>query len=136
MQDAKRAKGEPEMTKRRKFMIGGAAVLALAAGGTGVALATGAAGENDAAEQVSGPDADKARAAALEITGGGTANSVELDSENGATWEVEVTKTDGATVDVRLDDNYDPVVVEGDDEGADSSEQHEGADAPDQGEED
>ena len=107
-------------------MIGGAAVLTLAAGGTGVALATGAAGENDAAEQVSGPNADKARAAALEITGGGTANSVELDSENGATWEVEVTKPDGATVDVRLDDNYDLVVVEGDDEGTDSSEQHEG----------
>jgi len=126
MPQAKRSKGDLEMTRRRKFMIGGAAVLALAAGGTGVALATGAVGENDAAEQVSGPNADKARAAALEITGGGTANSVELDSENGATWEVEVTKPDGATVDVRLDDNYDLVVVEGDDEGTDSSEQHEG----------
>ncbi|HYU59780.1 MAG TPA: hypothetical protein VEK39_03405 [Solirubrobacterales bacterium] len=123
------------MTKRRKFLIGGAAALALAAGGTGVALATGAVGENDDAEQVSGPDSDKARAAALEITGGGTANSVELDSENGATWEVEVTKPDGETVDVRLDDNYDLVVVEGDDEGGDGSEQHEGDESSEQHEE-
>ena len=45
---------------------------------------------------------------------GGTANSVERDGENGATWEVEVTKPDGATVDVRLDEDYGLVVIEGD----------------------
>ena len=65
--------------------------------------------------------ADDATAAALEATGGGTANSVERDSENGATWEVEVTKTDGDTVDVRLDENYEVVVIEGDHEDADGS---------------
>ena len=47
-------------------------------------------------------------------------NSVERDGENGATWEVEVTKPDGSTVDVRLDESYGLVVVEGDDEDADS----------------
>ena len=62
--------------------------------------------------------ADRATAAALDATGGGTANSVERDSENGATWEVEVTKTDGRTVDVRLDENYAVVVIEGDTEDA------------------
>ena len=41
---------------------------------------------------------------------------MERDSENGATWEVEVTKPDGNTVDVRLDQNYQLVVVEGDSE--------------------
>jgi hypothetical protein len=46
----------------------------------------------------------------------GPANEVERDSENGATWEVEVTKPDGNTVDVRLDQNYQLVVVEGDSE--------------------
>ena len=46
-----------------------------------------------------------------------TANSVERDTENGATWEVEVTKPDGKTVDVRLDENFKLVVVEGDSEG-------------------
>ena len=62
------------------------------------------------------------RSAALDITGGGTANSVERDTENGATWEVEVTKPDGNTVDVRLDEQYQLVVVEGDSEASDGSE--------------
>ena len=41
---------------------------------------------------------------------------MERDSENGATWEVEVTRTDGTTVDVRLDENFRKVVIEGDSE--------------------
>jgi len=41
---------------------------------------------------------------------------VERDSENGATWEVEVTRTDGTTVDVRLDESFHEVVIEGDSE--------------------
>jgi len=63
-----------------------------------------------------GSGAEKAKAAALRATGGGKVNSVERDSENGATWEAEVTKPDGSTVDVRLDENYMLVVVEGDSE--------------------
>ena len=100
------------MTKQ-KLLIVGLAVVALAAGGAGIAVATG---EDDSAEQVSGAGADKAAAAALEITGGGRANSVELDAEGGATWEVEVTATDGSTVDVLLDSDFDEVAVEDDSE--------------------
>ena len=51
----------------------------------------------------------------------GAASFVERDDENGATWEVEVTKN-GKTVDVRLDAAYKVVVVEGD------SEQNDGQD--------
>ena len=98
----------------RKYAIVGGSILAIAAGGTGAALATSGGDEGGAA----GPGADQATAAALKITGGGHANAVERDSENGATWEVEVTKTDGSTVDVRLDQNYKLVVVEGDSEPA------------------
>ena len=65
---------------------------------------------------MTGRQADLATKAALEATQGGTANSVERDSENGATWEVEVTTSDG-TVDVRLDETYEVVVIEGDSEG-------------------
>ena len=72
--------------------------------------------EGDSTENVTGSGADEAEAAALEITGGGKANSVERDDENGATWEVEVTKPGGTTVDVRLDENYQVVVIEGDGE--------------------
>lgn len=100
------------MKHTRKLLIAGA-VLALSAGGVGAAVAAG--GGEDAREQVSGPGADRARAAAL-AAHPGTANSVERDGENGATWEVEVTGKDGKTVDVRLDENYKVVVIEGDGE--------------------
>jgi uncharacterized membrane protein YkoI len=68
--------------------------------------------EDDVREQAGGPQAERATAAALDATGGGRANSVERDSEAGATWEVEVTKRDGSTVDVRLDASYRVVVIE------------------------
>ena len=85
----------------------------------GAAIAQAGGGE-EAENSVTGPRAEQARAAALRITNGGTANSVERDSENGATWEVEVTRPDGKTVDVRLDQRYKLVVVEGDSESPDT----------------
>lgn len=88
------------------------AVIVFAAAGRGVAVAT----SDDGEATVTGPQAEQATAAALDATGGGRANAVERDSENGATWEVEVTKPNGTTVDVRLDQSYQVVVVEGDDE--------------------
>ena len=96
----------------RKALIVGGSVLALAAAGAGTAIATNGGDEGGA----TGPGADQAKAAALKVTQGGHANAVERDTENGATWEVEVTKPDGQTVDVRLDQNYQLVVVEGDSE--------------------
>jgi CO dehydrogenase/acetyl-CoA synthase gamma subunit (corrinoid Fe-S protein) len=95
----------------RKHIAVGGLVVALSAGGVGAAVAGGT--SEDAKEQVSGPGADRAREAALAIHPG-TANAVERDSENGATWEVEVTGKDGKTVDVRLDENYKLVVIDGD----------------------
>jgi hypothetical protein len=103
---------------RRRIVLGTAAgALAVGVAGGGVAVATGA--TEDDGPSVTGPQADRATAAALEATGGGTANAVERDGEDGATWEVEVTKPNGATVDVRLDARYDVVVVEGDSESPD-----------------
>ena len=89
-------------------------MLAVSAAGVGVAVAGGE--SEEAMEQVSGPAADKASAAAL-AHHPGTANAVERDSENGGTWEVEITGEDGKTVDVRLDEHYDVLMVEGDGEG-------------------
>jgi len=101
------------MIRNRTKLAIATAVVALAAGGG--ALAWAGAGD-DGDENVTGPGADRARAAALTHLGGGRANAVERDSEDGATWEVEVTKSNGETVDVRLDANYGVVVVEGDSE--------------------
>jgi hypothetical protein len=106
------------MSRVKKLIIVGSAIAALAAGGAAAAGAVG--GGDDGNEHATGPAADSAREAALKITNGGTANSVERDGENGATWEVEVTKTDGNTVDVRLDDQYGLVVIEGDSDQSES----------------
>jgi hypothetical protein len=88
----------------------------VATGLTGGAIALAGAGGDDGEGSVTGPDVDRAVAAALAETGGGKANAVERDSENGAVWEVEVTKPDGSQVDVRLDGNMHVVVVEPDTE--------------------
>jgi hypothetical protein len=98
----------------RKQMIVGGSILALAAGGGGAAVAIGNAGDDEGGAH--GPGADKAKAAALALYPGGHANAVERDSEDGATWEVEVRTPDGGSVDVRLDQNYQLVVAEADSE--------------------
>ena len=97
--------------RKRNVIVGGTLGVAAAVVASGAALA-----DDDGEGRVTGARADEATAAALKATGGGTANAVELDNENGATWEVEVTKKDGTTVDVRLDENYAVVVIEGDSE--------------------
>jgi hypothetical protein len=80
----------------RKMLKLGAAtggVVVLALGGAAIAKATGA--FDDGESNLTGAQADRAKSAALRITGGGHANAVERDSEDGATYEVEVTKPDG-----------------------------------------
>lgn len=102
----------------RKRMVIAAAGIGMAAAVVGGGVAVAGNGDDGAAShQYTQGQADAATKAALEATLGGTANSVESDSENGATYEVEVTKPDGQTVDVRLDENYAVVVIEGDGEG-------------------
>jgi hypothetical protein len=101
-----------------KILAGLAVVAALALVGGAIARATGTFDDGD--QQLKGSQADRARAAALRLTGGGTANAVERDSEKGATYEVEVTRTDGSTVDVRLDESFRLVAIDGDSETGDS----------------
>ena len=104
--------------KKRLIMIvtAIAAGAALVLGGVAIAGSQGVGPLGDDEASLSGPAADRAKAAALEITGGGSANAVERDSEHGATYEVEVTKSDGKTVDVYLDASYNLVSVDGDSE--------------------
>ncbi|ADB48727.1 PepSY domain-containing protein [Conexibacter woesei] len=94
----------------RKTLIGVGAAVALAAGGTGVALAVSGGGDdgrdgNDGAP-VPAATATKAKDAALKVTRGGTVTDFERDDERGATYEVEIAKPDGSSVDVRLDEAF------------------------------
>lgn len=87
------------------------AVLAVLAGG-GVAWAT--AGDDDG--NATGPEADRARAAAVAHVGGGKVTGVERESEGSAVWEVEIRGPDGTTVEVALDAGYGVVSSGGEEE--------------------
>jgi hypothetical protein len=104
-------------TRFLKISAAVAVAAALALGGAAWAIAGG--GDDDG-PGYTGPGAADAKAAALAHTGGGTANAVEKDDEESA-WEVEVTKPDGTTVDVQLDDSFQVVAVDGDSENEDES---------------
>ena len=104
-----------------KIVAGVAALVVLGLGGAAIAGAAGAF-DDEGASSVGAATADRAGAAALAITGGGRVNAVERDSEAGATYEVEVTRKDGTTVDVRLDKSFGLVVVDGDSESESKSE--------------
>jgi hypothetical protein len=95
------------------FIAVGVLAVALALGGAAWALA-GPGGDDDG-PGATGPQADKAKAAALAHIGGGTAQAVESEDEEAA-WEVEATRPDGRTVDVHLDANFKVIEVEVDSE--------------------
>lgn len=107
---------------RKRMIVAGVALgAAVAATAGGIAVA-GNGDDGPSSHQYTEQQAEQAKKAALDATGGGTVNSVESDSEDGATYEVEVTKPNGATVDVRLDDAFQVVVIEGDGEDSGSDE--------------
>jgi uncharacterized membrane protein YkoI len=106
--------------RKRVVKIGAAVVVLAALAGGGAAWGTS--GDDD--ENVTGPAADKARATALAHVDGQVVG-VEREAEGGAVWEVEITRKDGSTVEVALDENY-KVVGSGAEEDSDSGENESG----------
>jgi Peptidase propeptide and YPEB domain len=101
------------MVDKKKLVAGVAVViLAVGAGGAGIAYATG----GNSAEQVTGPDAEKAKSAAIAAVGGGTVTEIERDDGDGTgAFEVEVKRDNGSQVEEHLDRDLN-VVGEGADE--------------------
>jgi len=91
----------------RTWVIASAVVaMLLALGAAGIAYANGGVSE----EQLTGPEAEKAKSAAIEAVGGGTVTEVERDDGNGTgAFEVEVTREDGSQLEVHLDSDYNVV---------------------------
>ena len=77
-----------------------------------------AGGGDDSEAPITGSALDKAKAAALEHTGGGRVSETEVGDEE-SLYEVEVTKADGSQVDVQLDENFAVVGDKTDPPGAD-----------------
>jgi hypothetical protein len=113
------------MTRSRKLLMTGAAVLALGVGGAGIAQAVG--GDD---EQATGPEAERAKQAAVESAGGGSAVGVERENEGRSSWEVEVRRPNGGQVEVDLSREFERVGVESDDD--DRGEQGEDDDVRDE----
>jgi hypothetical protein len=98
----------------RTLVIAAAVAMLVALGGAGIAYAAG----GDSEEQVTGPDAQKAKSAAIAAVGGGTVTEVERDDGNGTgVYEVEVKRDDGSQVEVHLDGDYNVVGQEADEDG-------------------
>ena len=91
-------------SKLKTGLIAGGAIAAIAAGGAGIAAATGA-GDDGNGTPITGSALKKAEAVALHETGGGQVSATELRDEEGY-YEVEVKKTDGGEVDVHLDRHF------------------------------
>jgi uncharacterized membrane protein YkoI len=105
-------------TNVRTLVIAAAVALLVALGVAGTAYANGA----DPDERLTGPDAQKAKSAAIAAVGGGTITEVERDDGDdgygtSGVYEVEVTREDGTQVEVHLDGDYDVVGQEADEDG-------------------
>ncbi len=99
--------------KKTRWVVGGALAVALIGGGTAIAVATGA-GDDD--KPLTGSALERATAAALEHTGGGTVIETEV-GDDGAAFGVEIRLADGSVVEVSLDQNFEVVGQEGDEDG-------------------
>jgi hypothetical protein len=100
------------MDRKTRWIGGGAVAVVLIGGGTGVAIATG--GED---RPLTGSALEKATAAALQHTGGGTVIETEA-GEDGAAYGVEIRLDDGRVVEIDLDANFQVIGKESDDDGS------------------
>ena len=123
------------MTRTRKLLIAGAAILVLAVGGVGIAQAVG----GDSEERASGPEADRAAKAAVDAIGGGRAVGVEREDDGATAWEVEVARPDGSEVEVGLTGDLERVGTATEDDGGESeneAEEDDGGESENEAEED
>lgn len=102
------------MTRRTTFIATGATVMAVIAGGAGIAVAGGVGHDGgDSERAITGTALERAEAAALAETGEGTVTGTEVGDEE-SLYEVEVTLDDGTETDVQLDRQFEVVGTESD----------------------
>lgn len=111
------------MKFNRRIAMIVAAVAVLAAAGAGIAKAIGVGG----GEQVTGPAAEQAKAAALKAAGGGTVLEIEgQDGDGAGVYEVEVRRADGSQVEIHLNAAFEPVGTQADDDKGENEEKENG----------
>ena len=99
------------MRRRTRWMVGAGLAAALAGGLVAAAAAT----DGDTDQELTGATRDRAVAAALAATGGGTVLETEA-GDDGAAYGVEVRLDDGRQVEVNLDESFKVVNQEPDED--------------------
>jgi uncharacterized membrane protein YkoI len=99
------------MRRRTRWIVGAGLAVAMAGGLVAAAAATD--GDND--QELTGATRDRAVAAALAATGGGTVLETEA-GDDGAAYGVEVRLDDGRQVEVNLDESFKVVNQEPDED--------------------
>lgn len=102
---------------KRKLLLVAVPALGLLAIGAGVVVAAGA----DDDRPLRGDPRTRAVAAALDHVGGGEVIETEV-GDDGAAYGVEIRKADGSVVEVNLDQDFEVIGVESDDDGAEGAE--------------
>ena len=102
----------------KTLVIAATIAMLVALGAAGIAYANG----TDSEEQVTSPEAEKAKSAAIAAVGGGTVTEVERDDGDdgygtSGVYEVELKREDGSQLEVHLDGDYDFVGQEADEDG-------------------
>jgi hypothetical protein len=103
--------------RERMIKIGAGVVAVAALAGGGVAWATGA-GDDD--KPLTGSARERAISAAFAHVGGGTVTETEAGDDEAA-YGVEVRLQNGSQVEVQLDENFNVIGQEGDDDGSGDS---------------
>lgn len=101
------------MQPRTKWSAGAVVAVAVVGGGTGIGLAASSGDDN---QPLTGSTHDRAVAAALAETEGGTVTETEA-GDGGAAYSVEVRLEDGRQVEVTLDEDFNVIGQEADDDG-------------------
>jgi uncharacterized membrane protein YkoI len=102
------------LKNRKRVLFAAIAAIAVLAGGAGIAVATGATGDDD--QPLTGATLERATEVALEHTGGGVVTETEV-GDDGAAYSVEVQLGDGRQVEVNLDEEFNVTGTEDDDDG-------------------
>lgn len=104
------------MRRKTKLIAAAALGVAVIGGGTGAALATSIGDEERDGGPLSGSTRDKAVAAALAETGGGTVTEAEY-ADDGGTYSVEVRLDSGRHNEIKLDEAFNVIGQGTDDDG-------------------
>ena len=102
--------------KRIYWVVALVAVLAVAVAAVTATSQFTLAGGSDDDQPITGAALEKASEAALQHTGGGTVTETEV-GDDGAAYSVEIRVDDGSQVEVNLDENFNVIGQEADDDG-------------------